>query len=165
MSPWASSRSFASAEGGSINLWLSFLPLRRLEEESHMKSLSLVILLSGSALVAGCASMNGTTGMNSPAVAAPAATAMPSTQARSDVPSNQIRVQDEAGSVVVQKVEFKPGVSSATVERLAKQAGCAGSSGAGLVTEKGPVEVYRMQCDNGVNFLARCELRQCRPLR
>lgn len=76
-----------------------------------------------------------------------------------------MQVQDEAGPVTVQKVEFKSGVSSATVERLAKEHGCIGSGGAGLMTEKGPVEVYRMQCENGKPFLARCELRQCRPMR
>ncbi|UGQ45161.1 hypothetical protein [Massilia endophytica] len=64
----------------------------------------------------------------------------------------------------IQKVEFKPGVSSATVERLAKQAGCEGGLGAGLMTAPGPVEVYRMACSDGRVFLARCELRQCRPM-
>jgi hypothetical protein len=79
--------------------------------------------------------------------------------------SQRLTVTDAAGTVVVQKVEFRTGASSATVERLAKGAGCYGRQGAGLVTEKGPVEVYRMQCDNGSVFVARCELRQCRPMR
>lgn len=61
----------------------------------------------------------------------------------------------------IETVPFRSGVSSATVERLARQAGCAGGQGAGLVTEPGPVEVYRMRCDNGRTFVARCELRQC----
>lgn len=130
-----------------------------------MKRLSLVALLSVSALVSACSSTGGTTGTQAAVVVEPAPSAVVSTQNRSATPANQVRIQDEAGSVIVQKVEFKPGVSSATVERLAKQVGCTGSSGAGLVTGKGPVEVYRMQCDNGSNFLARCELRQCRPLR
>lgn len=65
----------------------------------------------------------------------------------------------------IQKVEFRPGVSSATVERLAKAAGCEGGPGAGLVSEPGPVEVYRMACSNGRTFLARCELRQCKPMK
>jgi hypothetical protein len=72
---------------------------------------------------------------------------------------------DAAGTVVINKVEFRPGVSSATVEKLGERAGCAGGSGAGLITEKGPVEVYRMQCNNGKSFLAKCELRQCKPMR
>jgi len=68
------------------------------------------------------------------------------------------------GGVEIVRVEFKPGVSSATVENLAKQAGCTGGPGAGLVTEAGPVEMYRMSCGDGRVFLARCELRQCRPI-
>lgn len=67
--------------------------------------------------------------------------------------------------VEVQKVEFRPGVSSATVEKLAKAEQCRGGQGAGLVTESGPVEVYRMACDDGRVFLARCELRQCKAMR
>lgn len=74
-------------------------------------------------------------------------------------------VNDGAGTVVIKKVEFRQGISSATVERLGKRAGCTGNAGAGLVTEKGPVEVYRMQCDNGTSFLAKCEFRQCKPMR
>ncbi|WP_395401430.1 hypothetical protein ACHMW6_26805 [Pseudoduganella sp. UC29_106] len=66
--------------------------------------------------------------------------------------------------VEVQKVEFRPGISSATVERLAHAQSCKGGLGASLMTEPGPVEVYRMACDNGKVFLARCELRQCTPM-
>lgn len=65
----------------------------------------------------------------------------------------------------IEQVPFQIGVSSVNVERLAQAAGCVGGKGAGLVTEKGPLEVYRMQCDNGKVFLAKCELRQCSPLR
>jgi hypothetical protein len=84
---------------------------------------------------------------------------------KAELPAGAVKIKDEAGTVVVQKVEFRSGVSSATVERLARRFGCVGSNGAGLVTEKGPIEVYRMQCDNGTTFLAQCELRQCRPMR
>lgn len=70
-----------------------------------------------------------------------------------------------ANGVEVQKVEFRPGVSSVTVEKLALVEQCRGGQGAGLVTEPGPVEVYRMACDNGKVFMARCELRQCKPMR
>jgi len=52
-------------------------------------------------------------------------------------------------------------VSSATVEKMAKQQGCTGGLGAGLITQPGPVEVYRMRCEDGKVFMARCELRQC----
>ncbi|AZP11657.1 DUF4410 domain-containing protein [Undibacterium parvum] len=64
-------------------------------------------------------------------------------------------------SASVQAVEFRVGSSSVTVEKMAKQAGCVGGKGAGLVTPKGAVEVYRMACDNGGNFVAKCEMRQC----
>ncbi|GIZ51549.1 hypothetical protein [Noviherbaspirillum aridicola] len=77
---------------------------------------------------------------------------------------NVVSVTDETGTVAVEKLPFRPGTSSATVEKLARGAGCSGPA-AGLITEKGPVEVYRMQCDDGRVFLARCELRQCRPMR
>lgn len=70
-----------------------------------------------------------------------------------------------AARLQIQTIEFSPGVSSATVERLARQYGCNGGNGAGLITDKGPVEVYRMVCDNGKTFLARCELRQCQTIR
>ena len=56
------------------------------------------------------------------------------------------------------------GVSSATVERMAREQACSGGLGAGLITQTGPVEVYRMQCDNGKVFMARCELRQCKRM-
>jgi len=64
----------------------------------------------------------------------------------------------------VETIPFRTGVSSATVEKMAKQQGCTGGQGAGLVTEPGPVEVYRMRCDSGKLFMARCELRQCRQM-
>ena len=59
---------------------------------------------------------------------------------------------------------FGPGVSSVTVEKLGKLRACSSSQGAGLVTEPGPVEVYRMVCDSGKVFMARCELRQCKAM-
>ena len=65
----------------------------------------------------------------------------------------------------IERVPFRTGVSSATVEKMAKGQGCLGGQGAGLVTEAGPVEVYRMRCEDGALrgkvFTARCELRQC----
>lgn len=64
--------------------------------------------------------------------------------------------------VEIEKVAFRQGVSSATVERLARDAGCQDGPGAGLVSEPGPVEMYRMVCGSGKVYLARCELRQCR---
>ncbi|HAT32284.1 MAG TPA: hypothetical protein DCW29_15980 [Janthinobacterium sp.] len=64
----------------------------------------------------------------------------------------------------IQKMEFQSGISSATVEKLAKARSCFGGVGAGLVTPPGPIEVYRMVCDNGQVFMARCELRQCKAM-
>jgi hypothetical protein len=96
------------------------------------------------------------------AAASPAAT---TERAAPPVASNEIKAYDANGALIIQKVEFRTGVSSATVEKLAKEHGCNGSSGAGLITKNGPVEVYRMVCDNGKAFLAQCELRQCRPMR
>ncbi|MGH8855301.1 MAG: hypothetical protein ACREWI_13600 [Telluria sp.] len=67
----------------------------------------------------------------------------------------------DANGTAIERVPFRMGVSSSTVEKMAKQQGCTGGQGAGLVTEAGPVEVYRMRCENGKVFMARCELRQC----
>jgi hypothetical protein len=83
-----------------------------------------------------------------PAPAAPAAPAAP--------------VLDAAPAV--ETIPFHTGVSSATVEKMAKQQGCTGGQGAGLITQPGPVEVYRMRCEDGKVFMARCELRQCKPM-
>ena len=66
--------------------------------------------------------------------------------------------------VEIEKVAFRAGVSSATVEVMAKQRGCKGGWGAGLVSEPGPVEIYRMTCESGKVFMARCELKQCKAM-
>ncbi len=66
-----------------------------------------------------------------------------------------------ADGVPIERIPFRAGVSSATVEKLASREQCNGGPGAALVTEPGPVEVYRMQCEDGKTFMARCELRQC----
>jgi hypothetical protein len=70
---------------------------------------------------------------------------------------------DDNGAVI-ERVPFRAGVSSATVETMAKKAGCTGGQGAGLMTPQGPVEVYRMVCDNRTVYKAICELRQCKRL-
>ncbi|MBW8902066.1 MAG: hypothetical protein JF619_29050 [Massilia sp.] len=70
----------------------------------------------------------------------------------------------DAEGVPIERIPFRPGRSSATVEKLAKARGCTGGEGAGLVTEPGPVEVYRMLCEDGKVFKARCELRQCKAM-
>lgn len=66
--------------------------------------------------------------------------------------------------VAIERVEFKAGVSSVTVEKMGRAAGCSGGMGAGLMTPPGPVEVYRMVCEEGKTFQARCELRQCKAM-
>jgi hypothetical protein len=47
---------------------------------------------------------------------------------------------------------------------MARARACSGGRGAGLITQAGPVEVYRMQCADGKVYLARCEFRQCRKM-
>jgi hypothetical protein len=69
----------------------------------------------------------------------------------------------DANGVPIERVPYRVGVSSSTVEQLARQHACVGQ-GAGLVTAPGPVEVYRLQCGDGKVFMARCELRQCRKM-
>lgn len=69
-----------------------------------------------------------------------------------------------ADGAPIETIPFHLGVSSATVEKMAREQACSGGQGAGLITAAGPVEVYRMQCDNGKVFMARCELRQCRRM-
>ena len=94
-------------------------------------------------------------------------------QARAAVPAKPRAVQlasdgtpeVKSEGVVIEKLAFRAGKSSATVEKMAKKQACSGGVGAGLVTSPGPVEVYRMVCDNGKVFLAKCELRQCKPMR
>ncbi len=65
---------------------------------------------------------------------------------------------------VAQKIEFKTGISSVTVEKLAIQNQCTSKQGAAQITPKAPVEVYRVSCDDGRVFMAKCELRQCQTM-
>jgi hypothetical protein len=114
-----------------------------------------VLLLSMSALVlAGCANIQWR--WSKPVAVAPLAVKAPAAAVGAD--GQPIRMVD---GVPIERVEFRSGVSSATVERLAKDANCTGGIGAGLVSEPGPVEMYRMVCGNGQVFMARCEMRQC----
>jgi hypothetical protein len=87
----------------------------------------------------------------------------PPVQAHAPVraPEPGLRAPDGAP---IETLPFRTGVSSATVERMARDQACVGGLGAGLVTPPGPVEVYRMQCDNGKTYMARCELRQCKQM-
>jgi hypothetical protein len=70
----------------------------------------------------------------------------------------------DANGAVIEEVPFVAGVSSVTVEKMAAAQSCKGGEGAALMTPPGPVEVYRMRCDNGRVFMARCEMRQCKQM-
>jgi hypothetical protein len=70
----------------------------------------------------------------------------------------------DANGNTIENVPFRAGVSSVTVEKMAEAQACTGGQGAGLLTPQGPVEVYRMLCDNRQVYTARCELRQCRQM-
>jgi hypothetical protein len=110
-----------------------------------MKRLPALVMVA--ALLGGCAMFG--TKQTAPAVATAPAKAAPQLL--------------DAGGAPIERVPYRVGVSSATVEQLARQHACTGQ-GAGLVTEPGPVEVYRLQCADGKVFMARCELRQCRRM-
>ena len=70
----------------------------------------------------------------------------------------------DANGAPIESIPFVSGVSSVTVEKLAAAQACRGGEGAALVTPAGPVEVYRMRCENGKTFMARCEMRQCKQM-
>ena len=78
-------------------------------------------------------------------------------------PYGNVTFDKDANGVPIERVPYRVGVSTVTVEQLARQHACSGQ-GAGLITEPGPVEVYRLQCSDGKVFMARCELRQCRKM-
>jgi PBP1b-binding outer membrane lipoprotein LpoB len=114
-----------------------------------MKRLPLFALVPVLALsLAGCSALHRQTEPAPVARAAPA-------------PAPGMRAGDGAP---IETIPFHTGVSSATVEKMARDQACSGGQGAGLITQTGPVEVYRMQCDNGKVYMARCEMRQCRQM-
>ncbi|MEN3278254.1 MAG: hypothetical protein V7631_4044 [Massilia sp.] len=102
--------------------------------------------------LASLAALGGCALFNAPMPAAPAPGA-PQAVAAKGVPIERVQVE---------RVPYRIGVSSVTVEQLARQHACIGQ--AGLLTEPGPVEVYRLHCADGKVFMARCELRQCRKM-
>jgi len=116
-----------------------------------------LLLLSASLLLSACSVFHTPFGHSD--APAPAARVQPPRTTASDGSALA-----QIDGVEIEKVEFRPGVSSATVENLAKLRGCTSSVGAGLVSQTGPVEVYRMACDNGQTYLAKCELRQCKAM-
>lgn len=106
-----------------------------------------ILALLGSVLLGGCTLVK-----REPVVAAPVL--------KRGEPAQLV----DANGVPIERVPFRAGISSATVEKMARGDGCVGGQGAGLVTEPGPVEVYRIMCDNGQVYRARCELRQCKRM-
>ncbi len=94
-----------------------------------------------------------TTAVTTAAVATPAPAPAPT--------PTPTAVNNGASKINIEKIPFEIGVSSNNVERLAKQNNCPSSKGAGLIYKKGPIEVYRVTCDDGRELKARCELRQC----
>lgn len=66
-----------------------------------------------------------------------------------------------SNAVKIERVPFELGISSVTVERIAKQNNCQSKKGAGLLYKKSPIEVYRVECEDGREIKARCEMRQC----
>ena len=72
---------------------------------------------------------------------------------------SSVMVQGERPAT--ERVPFRAGVSTVTVEKMAQGLGCVGGQGAGLMTPQGPVEIYRMTCESGQVYMAKCELRQC----
>ena len=86
-------------------------------------------------------------------------TPMPSMAPMAVVPAARL-----APAPPIERIAFRPGISSVTVEKLGKLQACSSDEGAALLTEPGPVEVYRIVCSSGKVFMARCELRQCRAM-
>lgn len=81
---------------------------------------------------------------------------------RIKTPVAQLTVRGGNTDVPIETIPFAIGVSSTTVERLAKQQSCESRLGAGVLFSDGPRERYRISCEDGRALLALCELRQCR---
>lgn len=122
---------------------------------------SLVIMLSTVVALDGCALRSHRLGAQASGMSAAAGAPVTTPAAAASRATPQLV---DANGAAIQTIPFHTGVSSATVEKLARQRACTGGQGASLVTEPGSVEVYRMQCENGKVFMARCEMRQCQPM-
>ena len=116
-----------------------------------MKHRILIVTVITSALISGCGLFTKT---------------KPASEAATKPAQTQLLAQGLADNAnpVVQKIEFKTGISSVTVEKLAIQSQCTSRQGAAQITPKAPVEVYRVNCDDGRVFMAKCELRQCQTM-
>lgn len=127
-----------------------------------MRGLRVIMVFGAIGLLSACAAQ---TPARSTDVAGGAYTQVETGAAAKRDTRDGVTITDEAGTALLQTAPYRVGVSSATVERLARKSGCEPRTGASLLTEKGPVEVYRVQCDDGSRYLAQCELRQCQPMR
>lgn len=114
---------------------------------SVIQSIMLIALILS---VAGCAALQRMSAGDRPAAAAPTLSAA---------------AAPASAEPQIQTIPFQAGVSSMTVEKLALQYGCSAKKGAARITEKGPVEVYRIACDDERTLLVKCELRQCKAMR
>jgi len=76
--------------------------------------------------------------------------------------TNTIEAPAVAKQSTPNRSAFRQGVSSYTVEQLARGSGCAGHNGAELISEPGTVETYKVVCDDGGHLEALCEYRQCK---
>lgn len=54
------------------------------------------------------------------------------------------------------------GTQSYTLEKIAAQQGCKSEQGAELLRDDGPIERYKITCQNGKTVYAYCEYRECR---
>lgn len=95
-------------------------------------------------------------------------TAQRSIGVRADSPSHLSVASAQSGNTVIQQKpakdkssEQKFGKYSYQIEQKAKTIGCRGGSGAYLTTEAGPIESYRIDCEGGATYLARCEYGNC----
>lgn len=148
------------------------------EKEKYMRETKLIALLLA-ILLTGCAARGARHADSkdaSPTLAKRAAETMAPAPAPAgyatmyDLPPPAPKAKSKTGdadgdAVQIQTVEFRSGVSSATVEKMAQGVGCKSGKGAALLTNQGPIEVYRLACGDGTTFMARCELRQCRSMR
>jgi hypothetical protein len=106
----------------------------------------LIVLVSSAVVLGGCAM----TFPKPPPPPKPVAKAAPAPQ-----------LYDAKGNPI-ERIAFRAGISTVTVEKMAAEQGCVGGQGAGLTTPPGPIEMYRMVCADNKVFVARCEYRQCK---
>lgn len=88
-----------------------------------------------------------------------AADSAASTRTSAAIPSSNTNARAQTAQPKAAQAKF--GKYSFVVEKMAKTNGCQGGTGAYLTTDAGPVEGYRVECDAGVIFVARCAYGKC----